>query len=56
VTTKDYVSNTMKIPIVLHRAAKSEAALEGVSLQAWIVEAIRLRVESLAERRRNDTK
>ena len=47
---KDVVSNTIDIPKAIHRAAKIAAVTEGVTLQAWIIEAMRLRAESLAKK------
>ena len=43
---KEYVPNTVNIPLELHRKAKIAAVTEGVTLQAWIIEAMRLRAES----------
>ena len=44
---KEYVPNTVNIPTSLHKVAKIAAVTEGVTLQAWIIEAMRLRAESL---------
>lgn len=48
---KEFVPNTVNIPTALHRIAKVEAAKEGVTLQAWIIEAMKLRAESLESSR-----
>ena len=47
---KDVVPCLTNVPKAIHKAAKIAAVTEGVTLQAWIIEAMRLRAESITKK------